>query len=181
MRPRTLPKSGGDLGAQVTRFEAKFKHTGQRYDLFVTKFSDIEHYFSNPSHITAVTGISNSESEAIISDALNDFSLLFFDKFRSKREEIRNTLYSDDRGKCPSAIDLVVNQKVGFSQALGKILIKKVAKALQDLHGKQKGDLLQASEYLKDEALASLIAKMPEEAANGGAWPPNLPKERVSG
>lgn len=166
--------------SEVDRLKAKFRHDGGRYDLFITRLSDVEHYFVQPEHIANSTGLSVEDSKQIVDDCLSSNNILLYDTFRSKRDQIKWDLYSGDRDACPSAIDMVDSGKIGFDHALGKTLIKKVANALQEQHGKRKSDLLNPSKCLEDDRLSTLVAAMPETVVSSGDWPSILPKERVS-
>ena len=79
---------------EVVRLSNKFKQIGKSYDLFVTTYSDIEHYFVQPQHISEALGLSLQESGSLIDKIIRDNQNVFLLKFNNKREQVLRDLYS---------------------------------------------------------------------------------------
>lgn len=162
------------------RFMAAFPENGKAYSVFLTSYSDVEHYFLNPAHISSCTDLQPQDVEAMINGIAAKFKTTFYDSFRSKRDQIKYSLYNDDRANCQSSLKLFESLPV-FESSLGKELLKKVSDALQETCGKNKSDLLVASAELKDARLSQLIADLPAVEGSESAWPREIPKGAIYG
>jgi hypothetical protein len=129
-------------------------------ELFVTDSTDVEHYFTSPSHISHCTGLSLQDAQDLVDRVLADNQADFAMKFQTKREEIKNSLYRDDKASCPSAKALKGRGAIRREHTLGKDLLSAISQALQEGYGKNQRVLLQPSDHLLSPALRKISARI---------------------
>lgn len=152
---------------EIEMLKGRFKRADDDYSLFFTRLSDVEHYFVQPGHLSAVTGRPERDFEAIIAQIVADDPIAHYDKFKSKREEIKQHLYGGNRDACPSTLKLLDNNKLRFEQLLGKSLLKLMLPILAR-EGIRKEDILKPSDALIDTDLSTLIAGLPNQVEATG-------------
>ena len=103
--------------------ETEGKKLPERTYLFVTPFSDIEHAFCQPAHISAVYGISQNDAQVLINQILAANNASFLIEFTQKRMNLKATALRNKEGAA-SAEDLV-NSQIVFDQVRGKSLSQK--------------------------------------------------------
>lgn len=137
------------------------KITGINTIPFVTKGSDIESYFVNPSHLSEIIGVSTDEIEVWLNELAITNHVDIQEKFQNKRREIEfSSLYRENRGNCPAVLDLFGhNVPTPPQNRLGKFMLKKVNGDLHRKFGKTE-DLLKNSEHIKIEKMREIIAEL---------------------
>jgi predicted ATPase len=88
--------------SEVERLRAKFNlNQIPNMRLLITQGSDIESYFTRPSHIAAVTGRNLVDAQALVENVLHQTMIEFVTAYSAKREEIKRNLYKNDPEACP--------------------------------------------------------------------------------
>ena len=96
---------------------------------WITKHSDIEAYFCEPSNIVAIYGIKPDEADAIICQTLAQNEEALKDEFFNKRKEVNKKIY-EKTGGSPSSDDLWSTEEV-LRKVKGKTFISKVRSTLK--------------------------------------------------
>lgn len=105
------------------------KKLPERTDVFVTPFTDIEHTFCRPAHISAVYGIPLPDAEALVGAVIAANGAAFAAEFAQKRSNLKDTALRKMEN-LPSAVDMLANG-VQFEFVKGKRLLPLVLTALQ--------------------------------------------------
>jgi AAA domain, putative AbiEii toxin, Type IV TA system len=143
--------------------ENESKKLPDRTTVFVTPFTDIEHTFCRPEHISAVYGIPVADAQAMVAAVIAANSAPFAAEFAQKRSSLKDTALRKMEN-VPSAVDLLANG-VQFEQIKGKRLLPLLLNALQatghnPMHLTQTG-----SDALIFPSLRDSIAQMKQAAA----------------
>jgi hypothetical protein len=104
------------------------KKLPERTYVFVTPFTDVEHTFCRPEHISAVYGIAPEDAESLVSTAIAENNAVFAVEFAQKRADLKSKALRKMENS-PSATDMVVNG-VQFEFVRGKSLLPLVLTAL---------------------------------------------------
>ena len=92
---------------EIERLKKKYcLPQGTNVGLLITKFSDVEGYFTQPLHIAAALDLPVTDAEVFVSAAVQENNNEFVLKFRDKREEIKKVLYKNDEDNCPAVTTL---------------------------------------------------------------------------
>lgn len=102
----------------------------ERSFVFLTPFTDVEHSFCQPSHISAVYAIPLDQAQAIVDQATVTRQGKLIVEFSNKRNALKYGPLKK-MGEIPSAQDLI-GAGIQFEQAKGKSLLKAVRFALQE-------------------------------------------------
>lgn len=138
--------------------ENESKKLPERTVVFVTPFTDIEHAFCRPEHISAVYEIPIADALAMVAEVIAANSAPFAAEFAQKRSSLKDTALRK-MADVPSAVSLLQNG-VQFEQIKGKRLLPHVLTALQN-KGKNPMLLTQtASVGLLDTSLQDAIIEM---------------------
>lgn len=100
-----------------------------RTTAFVTPFTDVEHTFCRPEHISAVYGIPVADANEMVAAVIAAHSAPFAAEFAQKRSNLKDTALRK-MANVPSAVDLLENG-VQFAHIKGKRLLPLVLAALQ--------------------------------------------------
>jgi hypothetical protein len=139
------------------------KKLPERTTVFITPFTDIEHTFCKPEHISAVYGIPLADANEIVNAIIVGHSATFAAEFAQKRSSLKDTALRKME-KVPSAVELLA-QGVQFEQIKGKRLLPLVLAALQN-SGHNPMHLTQnTSEALIHPPLRDCIIEMKQAAA----------------
>lgn len=96
---------------------------------FLTPFTDVEHSFCQPAHISAVYAIPIAQARDIVDEALASIQGKLTVEFTNKRNALKSGALKK-MPNVPSAQDLI-GPAITFEQAKGKSLIKAIHAALQ--------------------------------------------------
>lgn len=139
------------------------KKLPERTNVFVTPFTDVEHTFCRPEHISAVYGIPVADAREMVQALIAAYSAPFAAEFAQKRSSLKDTALRKMENT-PSAVDLLANG-VQFEQIKGKRLLPLILNALQ-VSGHNPMHLTQtASDALVDPMLRDCIANIKQAAA----------------
>jgi len=105
------------------------KKLPDRTTVFVTPYTDVEHTFCRPEHVSAVYGIPIADSREMIAAVIAAHNAPFAAEFAQKRSSLKDTALRKMEN-VPSAVDLLANG-VQFEQIKGKRLLPLVLAALQ--------------------------------------------------
>ena len=142
---------------EVSRLRSKYNLADtSSMRLFVTRGSDIEAYFSQPTHIYNTLGLSETEARVIIGSTIQEYQNDFAIRFSAKRNEVKHDLYKVDPDACPSVLDLLPSGQVPVEKAVGKLLLKRLGPKLQEL-GHNPSSLLIRSDALLDGEFSALL------------------------
>ena len=136
----------------------KIKNEG--FSPWITKGSDIESYFVSDNHIANVTGKTISEVSDWIQNIINKDSIEIQHRFETKRAEIKQRLYVDNKLKtdksieCPS-FETLFGKSIDKKNVKGKYLMKKINTEVLSFAGKA-FDLLQETPALQDANIQNL-------------------------
>ncbi len=105
------------------------KKLPERTEVFVTPFTDIEHTFCSPAHISAVYCIPLPDAEALVGAVIAANSAALAAEFAQKRSNLKDTALRKMEN-LPSAVDMLING-VQFEFVKGKRLLPLILTALQ--------------------------------------------------
>ncbi len=129
-----------------------------RTTVFVTPFTDVEHTFCRPEHISAVYEINIADAREMVAAVIAANSAIFAAEFAQKRSSLKDTALRKMDG-VPSAVDLLANG-VQFDQIKGKRLLPLILTALQNA-GRNPMHLMQTvSEALVHPLLRDKISEI---------------------
>jgi hypothetical protein len=143
--------------------ENESKKLPDRTSVFVTPFTDVEHSFCRPEHISAVYGMSLAEAQQMVAAVIAAASAQFAAEFAQKRSSLKDTALRKMEN-VPSAVDLLANG-VQFEQVKGKRLLPHVLTALQQAGHNPMHLAQNATDALVHVPLQNLIAEMKQAAA----------------
>lgn len=109
--------------------ENESKKLPDRTTVFVTPFTDVEHAFCRPQHISAVYGISVEDAQMMVDAVISANSAPMAAEFAQKRSNLKDTALRK-MDNVPSAVDLLAHG-VQFEQVKGKRLLPLILSALQ--------------------------------------------------
>jgi predicted ATPase len=127
--------------------------------IFITKDSDIEHYFCTDDHIAHIYGISEERACAITQAAIDNDTNHFIRKYMRKRDHMSSTLYSNPRD-APSTESLLPSNGIRWEQCLGKLLFKKIKQRIETDLDQVPDKLANASDALEDIELKRIRDKI---------------------
>jgi predicted ATPase len=93
--------------------EAEKKRFPERTFIFVTPFTDIEHSFCSPEHISAVYGMSLAEAEELLRRVIDANKSAMLVEFAQKRSSLKDTVLRK-KDSVPSATELVEADTIEF-------------------------------------------------------------------
>jgi ABC-type uncharacterized transport system ATPase subunit len=99
--------------------------------LFITKGSDIESYFIQPSYLSQLLNISSDDAIAIVQHVVQEINVELIIKFRDKRDDIKKALYKSNPDDCPSTESFISGSTISPEKALGKFVLRKLNSTLQ--------------------------------------------------
>jgi hypothetical protein len=114
---------------KVWWIENESKRLPDRTTVFVTPFTDIEHAFCRPLHISAVYGIPIEDAQIMVDAVIAANSAPMAAEFAQKRSNLKDTALRK-KENVPSAVDLLAHG-VQFEQVKGKRLLPLILAALQ--------------------------------------------------
>jgi len=124
---------------------------------FITTGSDIESYFAKEEHISDVLGVELQEVLDWTDLIARENHVDIQHQFTRKRDEIRNTLYRNNREDCPDTFALMGREiPLSRDKRKGKFMIKKIRGGIQEQFGRQ-ADLLEDSEHIRCDELANAL------------------------
>ncbi|WP_080654837.1 AAA family ATPase [Bradyrhizobium japonicum] len=142
---------------EVARLTRKYSlPEGANVALLITKFSDVEGYFAQASHLAASLQRPIEDMTILVDDVVRNDNNTFVIKFRDKREEIKRTLYKGDEDNCPDPAGLLPANQITVENAMGKLLLRKLNAQVQAL-GMNPASIIVASLALRDEGVSSLL------------------------
>ncbi|HRJ67330.1 MAG TPA: AAA family ATPase [Alphaproteobacteria bacterium] len=143
--------------AEVERLKQKYTHLqNAAISIMLTKFSDVEAYFSQPEHLCERAGMLLEEAQALLDDVIRELNNELVLKFRDKREQVKRDLYKTDPDNCPDTVSLIPAGQLLFSHSLGKSLMKKVNARIQ-AKGLNPNILIAPSAALFDAEIRALL------------------------
>lgn len=129
--------------------------------LFVTKFQEVESYFCQPSHIAKIYGLDSKICNDLYESCVNSL------ESETKRKltnfilrERKDLSYGKNGLQDISIIDALVDDWYSqnkYEMCPGKELLGKVKNEVQTTHKQEPNQLLEISEFLKDEKFQSLL------------------------
>ena len=105
------------------------KKLPDRSTVFLTPFTDIEHTFCRPEHISEVYKITIEVAQALVDATIAANSAAMAAEFAQKRSSLKDTALRK-MPNVPSAVDLLANG-IKFEQVKGKRLLPLILNALQ--------------------------------------------------
>lgn len=154
---RALVYRDGDCMTEDEKEWLREKYAGElpeKATLFISPYTDTEHFFCVPAHVAAVAQMSEEEAFELINDVLDENQALIGAKIAKKRNDLKFKALRN----CPNraATEDLVENGVGFEMALGKLLAPKI---IQKLHaeGYPVSDLVIESDALQNDELISFF------------------------
>lgn len=146
------------------------KKLPDRTTVFVTPFTDIEHTFCRPEHISEVYGINGNDARLMVETVIVANAATMAAEFAQKRSSLKDTALRKMEN-VPSAVDLLANG-VHFEQVKGKRLLPLILSALQaaghnPMHLTQTGSAALVHPPLRDKI--ATIKRATATAASEGA------------
>lgn len=124
---------------------------------FITKYSDIEGYFTKIEHLSQLIGVSDIEVKEWINQIAIMNHIEIQHHFTRKRDEIKNKLYNRKKmNTCPDTLELMGTQvPLSEDKRKGKYMIKKIRGGLHSQFNKEI-DITALTSYLKCEILLGI-------------------------
>lgn len=126
------------------------KELPENATMFISPYTDVEHFFCTVKHIAAVAQIGEEEASDIIDHVLNAHQGLLGAKLAKKRNDLRFKALRNCNQR--ASTDNLVAAGVPFELALGKIMLPRILAELNQ-RGYPVGELTEQSEALECEAL----------------------------
>lgn len=154
-----------DLMTEEEVSVVKQRVENEHLPIWITDECDIEAYFTTVAHICEITGKSEEEVEQWQNKLIQENHVEIQHKFESKRNDIRATLYRDNKLKKKSGEDVRWPEFMSLfgtacptsrSNVVGKFLLKKCNQNMNRLTEKQV-NLLTASNALQIPSLVHLL------------------------
>ncbi|EOH0512784.1 AAA family ATPase [Vibrio fluvialis] len=123
---------------------------------FITKGSDIESYFVNPHHISALLGADVEEVTEWINELATAHHNELTHKFSRKRDEAKHKLYRSSNGAPDTLALMGTSVPLEPEKRLGKFMLRKIRGGLQQRFGRNI-DIMQQTEHLKSERIEEII------------------------
>lgn len=140
---------------EVSETEGKIRNGGAIP--FISLGSDIESYYADANHISALSGESIEFIQEWYSEILTEYHVDIQGAFFTKREDIKNTVYRGRFDLCPGPLDLFGrNIPTSLANVKGKFLLKKIRGAMQEKLGFQL-DVTEFTEFLIIPELTNLL------------------------
>lgn len=154
---RALIYRDGDCMTDAEKAWLKDKYADALPDgatLYISPFTDIEHFFCNPLHIANVAQISEEDATNLVEGIVNDNQAMLAGKLAKKRNDLKFKALRNCNIR--ASTDDLLETGIGFSMSLGKILAPKIQERLND-EGYPVGDLIVTSGALSDDVLREFI------------------------
>ena len=128
---------------------------------FIPKESDIEAYFCDPSHVSALFECEQADINAWYTDIENELCIEIQHSFTTKRTEVKNLLYRKGllEQSPPSTLDLLGVRPFPADKVIGKKLFKKFLSQMHQRFGKSV-DLTNPTQHLVDHDLQSIAQNL---------------------
>ena len=128
---------------------------------FIPIESDIEAYFCNPSHVSALFECEQTDIDAWYTDIENELCIEIQHSFTTKRTEVKNLLYRKGliEQSSPSTLDLLGARPFPANKVIGKKLFKKFLSQMHQRFGKSV-DLTNPTQHLVDHNLQSIAQNL---------------------
>lgn len=122
--------------------------------MYVSDYTDIEHFFCKPAHVASVAHIDEEEAVEIVNQVILENQAILGGKLAKKRADLK---YKSLRN-CPVkvATDDLLEDGIGFNLSLGKLLAPRIASKLHD-RGYPIAELTVTSEALEVDVLKGFM------------------------
>ncbi|MFC7499101.1 AAA family ATPase [Enterovirga sp. GCM10030262] len=122
--------------------------------LYISPYTDVEHFFCVPGHVAHVAQMPEEEAFAIVSEVVGENQAILGAKLARKR----NDLKFKSLRNCPNraSTDDLVEDGIGFDMSLGKLLSPKIMAKLHE-NGYPVGELTVPSAALESDILKQFI------------------------
>lgn len=123
--------------------------------LYISRYTDIEHGLCDPEHISTVTGLSLSDAQELVSEAVSENQARLASKATSKRSDLKFKVLKDC--DVSASADSLFKSGITFEYALGKLLLPRVREKLT-ARGLGNVDLNVQSPALSDADLSAIFS-----------------------